>query len=170
MTLNYRKVLTGASVFVLTVAAFGVGVPNSAALAQTQPPALDAQSHMAPDHEKAGRWGMGMHTEGRIAFLKAELKITDAQSAQWNDFAEAMRANAKELADTFKSMHKDSDKPRTALDALEARQRFEEMRIKQGQRYLAAFTPLYDSLSPDQKKAADELMTPRREHHHHERG
>ena len=27
------------------------------------------------------------HTEGRIAFLKAELGVTDAQTSQWNAFA-----------------------------------------------------------------------------------
>ena len=45
-----------------------------------------------------GLYGMGMpfeHVEGRIAFLKAELKITDAQKPQWDAFADALRANAK---------------------------------------------------------------------------
>jgi hypothetical protein len=32
---------------------------------------------------------MAGHVEGRIAFLKTELKITEAQSPQWNQFAEA---------------------------------------------------------------------------------
>ena len=31
---------------------------------------------------------MGDHIEGRIAFLKAELKITDVQMLQWNAFAD----------------------------------------------------------------------------------
>lgn len=31
------------------------------------------------------------HVEGRIAFLKAELKITEAQNKPWNDFATALR-------------------------------------------------------------------------------
>jgi LTXXQ motif family protein len=42
-----------------------------------------------------GGMGMGMpfeHVEGRIAFLKAELKITDAQAPQWNAFAETLRS------------------------------------------------------------------------------
>src|SRR6516225_6346909 len=34
------------------------------------------------------------HVEGRLAFIKAELKITDAQAPQWNVFAEAVRRNA----------------------------------------------------------------------------
>lgn len=30
---------------------------------------------------------MGEHVEGRLAYLKAELKITEAQMPQWNAFA-----------------------------------------------------------------------------------
>src|SRR5690349_5937854 len=43
--------------------------------------------------------GMGMteRVEGRIAFLRAELKITDAQTSAWNSFADSLRANAQKL-------------------------------------------------------------------------
>jgi len=41
-----------------------------------------------------GMMGMADHVEGRIAFLKAELKITEAQTPQWNALAEALRSNA----------------------------------------------------------------------------
>lgn len=37
------------------------------------------------------------HVEGRLAFLRTELKITDAQQKLWSDFADALRANAKRL-------------------------------------------------------------------------
>jgi hypothetical protein len=37
---------------------------------------------------------MAEHIEGRLAFLKTELKITDAQLPLWNAFAQAMRDNA----------------------------------------------------------------------------
>jgi len=42
--------------------------------------------------------------EGRIAFLRTELKITDAQATAWNGFAEALRANAKKLGEVRASM------------------------------------------------------------------
>ena len=40
---------------------------------------------------------MAGHVEGRLAFLKTELKITDAQLPLWNAVAEAIRANAKSM-------------------------------------------------------------------------
>jgi hypothetical protein len=50
---------------------------------------------------QGGMRGMAMmaeHIEGRVAFLKTELKITDAQLPLWNAVADAMRANAKSMS------------------------------------------------------------------------
>src|SRR5262245_38756859 len=45
-----------------------------------------------------GKMGPGMaiidRVEGRIAFLRAELKITEAQASAWDAFAAALRTNA----------------------------------------------------------------------------
>ena len=71
--------------------------PLSAALVAASPvaaqPASDPHDHSSPAPRPSGgmmgmmgMMGMGGHTEGRIAFLKAELKITDAQTPQWNAF------------------------------------------------------------------------------------
>ena len=46
--------------------------------------------------------GMSMmagHVEGRLAFLKTELKITDAQLPLWNAVAAAIRANGKSVSE-----------------------------------------------------------------------
>src|SRR3990172_5256881 len=37
--------------------------------------------------------------EGRIAFLRAEIKIGEPQTQAWTGFADALRANAKKLAE-----------------------------------------------------------------------
>ena len=42
--------------------------------------------------------------EGRIAFLRAELKITESQMSAWNAFADALRANAKWLGEVRAAM------------------------------------------------------------------
>jgi len=107
------------------------------------------------------------HIEGRIAFLKAELKITDAQAPQFDKVAQAMRDSAKERAQAFAQFRGDRDKPQTAIERLETRARFEQMRSQEGERFLAAFRPLYQSLSDDQKKSADELLA--RPRHFHRR-
>jgi LTXXQ motif family protein len=42
---------------------------------------------------------MAGHVEGRLAFLKTELKITDAQLPLWNAVAVAIRASAKSVGE-----------------------------------------------------------------------
>src|SRR6516225_7680455 len=60
---------------------------------------------MMPMMEMMGR-GMAAidPIEGPIAFLRAELNITEAQASAWNAFADAMRTNAKKLAEVRASM------------------------------------------------------------------
>src|SRR5271169_5757362 len=59
-------------------------------------------------HDDVGPLWMSMmpfeHIEGRIAFLKAELAITDTQLPQWNAFADALRAGAKGMQETMSKM------------------------------------------------------------------
>jgi len=110
--------------------------------------------------------GVGMATidrvEGRIAFLRAELKITDAQNAAWNAFADALRANARSLGEIRSSIMSGmagSAQPslveRFALQEKWLAARLEGVRaIKSPLVYLMA------ALSDDQKKVADELLAP----------
>ncbi|HZT52177.1 MAG TPA: Spy/CpxP family protein refolding chaperone [Stellaceae bacterium] len=101
------------------------------------------------------------HIEGRIAYLKAELKITPAQEAQFDKLAQAMRQNDAERRRAFEQARTDRGQARpNAMQLLERRARFSAMRAQQTERTLAAFRPLYDSLSPDQKKVADDLAMP----------
>jgi hypothetical protein len=44
------------------------------------------------------------HLEGRLAFLKTELKITEAQTPQWTAYADALRANAKRMGQLMTEM------------------------------------------------------------------
>jgi hypothetical protein len=156
-----RKTALPALALVAALAGAGglaaLGAPDADAQATTAaPPAQDRPEH----HFDPAR-----HVEGRIAFLKAELKITPAQEAQFERVAEAMRANAKDSAQLHEQFRADRDKPQSAVERLEARVKFGEMHTQHEQRFLAAFKPLYDSLSDDQKKAADELLSVRRHHH-----
>ena len=74
--------------------------------------------------------GMADHTEGRIAFLRRELKITDAQMPQWNAFAEALRANARRMSGMHETMMQGGmmnhgNAPMSAPDRLDRMERLE---------------------------------------------
>jgi periplasmic protein CpxP/Spy len=127
----------------------------------------DAQSQQtqqqpAPRADRAA-FDPGRHIEGRIAYLKTELKITDAQGPLFDAVADAMRDNAKAIHDTFQSLRGDRSQPQTALSRMEARAKFTQLRADGEAKMLAAFRPLYQALSPDQQKSADEMF----EHHGH---
>jgi hypothetical protein len=112
-----------------------------------------------------GGMGMGMgmamtdHIEGRVAFLKAELKITDAQSSSWNAFADALRANAKALVDIRQSF---LAKPVAArgnfAETLDFQERWLAARLDGTRAMKTAFTALSPTLSDEQKKTADDLL------------
>ena len=98
------------------------------------------------------------YTEGRLAFLKAYLAITDQQKAAWEAYAGALKANLegiKGIRDTkMKAMQTKSPTGRldahiAALEAMAAT--LKELR--------PATTALYTALSDEQKKKADELLS-----------
>lgn len=111
-------------------------------------------------HQSGGDMGMAMvdRVEGRIAFLRAELKITDEQSAAWNAFADALRANAKSLGEMRSSMM--AGMSGSLVDRLSLQEKWLAARLEGTRAIKAALTSLVGVLSDDQKKAADELLAP----------
>jgi hypothetical protein len=110
-----------------------------------------------------GMGGMAMidHVEGRIAFLRTELKITDAQSSAWNAFADALRANAKGLAEVRASMMPQTGAaPQTLLDRLALQEKWLAARLEGTRAIKSALTNLVGTFSDEQKKTADELLAP----------
>ena len=91
----------------------------------------------------------GQLVEGRIAFLKAQLKIAPAQEAEWQRVKAAMRENAKMLDQTITTARQNRSNM-GAVQRLELREQFAKVRVDNDTRLLAAFKPLYASLSPEQ--------------------
>jgi hypothetical protein len=112
-----------------------------------------------------GRWGRGSdmmleRVEGRLAFMKAELKITDAQTAPWNAFADAVRAAAKQHNERMKAILAGDDRSKPLPDRLDAQEQFLGARLEQIKLIKASLKGVYAVLSDDQKKEADEMIIP----------
>jgi len=136
------------------------------ALAQTAP--APANSTAAPSevrHHAVERMMPGQLVEGRIAFLKAQLKITPAQEAQWQQVEAAMRENAKTLDQTITTARQNHGNM-GAVQRLELREQFAKVRVDNDARLLAAFKPLYASLSPEQQQMANQLVGAHHHWHH----
>ena len=96
--------------------------------------------------------------EGRIAFLKAELQITDAQITLWNAFAEALRSGRQHLIEARKLLTT-GDKTNSPSD-LEQYERHLMERLEATKSARGAFERLYPALDDGQKQVANELLIP----------
>ena len=136
------------------------------ALALTAP--APANSTAAPSevrHHAVERMMPGQLVEGRIAFLKAQLKITSAQEAQWQQVEAEMRENAKTLDQTITTARQNRSNM-NAVQRLESREQFAKVRVDNDARLVAAFKPLYASLSPEQQQMANQLVGAYHPRHH----
>lgn len=102
-----------------------------------------------------GQWGTGHRLEGRIASLKAELKISPRQEKLWGALADALRADAQTVPGEMMATAAAANLP----ERLAADEKLMGDRLSSLRRYKAAVDPLYAALSETQKKAADQLLT-----------
>jgi hypothetical protein len=109
--------------------------------------------------------GMARRAEQHLAALKTQLKITDAQTKEWDSYAAAVRDAAKGMSDHFAAMR---ERMRTATlqQRLELHEAMLAIHLEQLRKTKQALTALYAVLSDDQKKIADSAtMGPTGRHH-----
>jgi hypothetical protein len=92
--------------------------------------------------------------EQEITQLRDRLHITPAQQQQFDAFAEILRQNAQAL-DAL--MHEKNPKA-NAVEDMRFYLQFTEAQAEGLKRLLPAFQALYDSLTDQQKRAADSVM------------
>lgn len=93
--------------------------------------------------------------KGRIAFLKAELEITDAQKKVWDAYAETIKMHPQSMHQMMQTVFD----AKTPVARLDAHITVMESRIATLKEVKPALAKLYDALSAEQKKKADELLT-----------
>ena len=135
------------------------GAAAAPALAQMGPPPSedDAGPTMGPGRD----WPKpSERVEARIAYVKAALKITDAQQPQFDALAEVMRRHATQMDARFAQMRDQRGRGQsmTAIERLEQRRAFMSQGAEMLNEMLAAAKPLYAALDADQKKIADDLV------------
>ena len=109
--------------------------------------------------------GMGhaamMHSvpmmEGRLAYIKADLEIADAQMAAWDAYANAVRAQHATMEGMRAEMMKAKESG-SALQRLDARIKALESKLDSIKALKPVTEGLYAVLSDEQKKKADQLL------------
>lgn len=139
--------------------------------------AMSAPSYAEPQGSGRGwgmphmqGWGMGMRghdqdwmlgrVEGRLAFMKAELKITDAQAGPWNAFADSVRTAAKLHNHRMQGMFSGDDQSKPLPDRIEQNEQFMSARLDQIKLIKASLKSLYAVLTDEQKQEANDMMIP----------
>ena len=111
------------------------------------------------------RWGpamcsaMASHLEGRLAYSKAELKITEAQESLWKAYAAAARDNAKTMVGHCTAIMSQRGTSTVSLpERLEEHEQLLGSQLDAIRAMNKALKPLYAALGDDQKKTADQLF------------
>lgn len=122
-------------------------------------------------------WGMGMgmwgrgpgsrgadwmldRIEGRLAFLKTELKITEPQTTAWNQLADTIRTAAKHHNERMKTVFSGDQKSKPLPDRIDAQEQFISIRLDEIKQIKGSLKTLYGVLSEAQKKEADDMAIP----------
>jgi LTXXQ motif family protein len=113
----------------------------------------------AGDGGMHGRAGRAIdHVEGRLAFIKAEVAITEAQLPQWNAFADAVRAQAKAMNEMHGAAMGQAAAARTLPERLELQSKELAAHLAAVNQLKAALDPLYAALTAEQKQVAEEVI------------
>lgn len=99
----------------------------------------------------------GPMIEGHLAYIKAELAITDAETSAWTGYANAVKGRAAAMQDAHKAMM-DAMTAGSALERLDARTRALQMLLDSMKALRPATEALYNTLNDEQKKKADPLL------------
>lgn len=100
---------------------------------------------------------MAQHVEQRIANLKARLKITDAQAAQWDAYAAALRDAAKAMA-AQRTETREKARAATFPERVALHEAMLASHLEQLRKVKTAAAALYAVLADEQKKIADSAM------------
>lgn len=102
--------------------------------------------------------GMSTHAEGRVAFLRAELGITEAQKAVWDAYAAALKKNLASMQAGQQGMMSVMA-AKTPVERLDAQVAQMESRATALKELKAPVAALYAALSSEQRAKASQLLT-----------
>jgi len=95
--------------------------------------------------------------EGRLAYVKTALSITDEQAAAWKAYEDASRANVQSMQAAHQTMIT-AMQSGSAIDRMQAHITLMQARLDALKALKPATEALYKALTPEQQKKADTLL------------
>jgi predicted nucleic acid-binding Zn-ribbon protein len=99
------------------------------------------------------------YAAGRLAFLKAELGITDAQKSAWDAYAAALQKNFENMQAMHTAMSQSFESEKTPVERLDLRISAMQTRLAALNEMKPALGALYATFSDEQKKKANDILT-----------
>lgn len=101
---------------------------------------------------------MAGHIDGRLAYIKAELKITQAQEPLWSAYAAAARDNGNAMLARCTTMMSQSSASISVPDRLDQNEQLMAAQLDAVRAMNKALKPLYAALDDSQKQRADQTL------------
>lgn len=101
---------------------------------------------------------MAGHVDGRLAYIKAELKITDAQESLWNAYADAARTSSGTMLARCTTMMSRRGSTISVPDRLDQNEQLLAAQLDAVRAMNKALKPLYAALNDSQKQRADQIL------------
>jgi hypothetical protein len=95
--------------------------------------------------------------EGRLAYAKALLGITDSEAAAWKAYEDVSRANVRSLEAAQRAMI-DAERMGSAIDRMHAQTAMMQAQLDARKALLPATEALYKALTPEQQDRADAIL------------
>jgi Spy/CpxP family protein refolding chaperone len=105
-----------------------------------------------------GQWDLKAMVEGRLAYVKTALGITDDEAAAWKAYEDASRANVQSMQAAHQTMIT-AMQSGSAIDRMQAHITMMQARLDALKALKPATEALYKALTPEQQKKADTLLS-----------
>ncbi len=144
-----------------TLSALGVTTMLAAPVAALAQPAPQSAPPPRTESEAAtSSSGFASRVQQHISQLRTELRITPAQDAQWNQFAQVMQQNAQNMQEALEQRGAQLNTMNAAQD-MQSYAHLAAVHAEDMQHLSAAFQSLYDSMTPEQRQNADNVFRKR---------
>jgi periplasmic protein CpxP/Spy len=152
---NHLGALAVAAVLALPGAALAQSQAPASASPEVEKPATASSSPLA-GHPVAGKTAQE-RVEQRIKELYSQLRITPAERPQWDQFAQVMRDNARDMDQAWlqRVNHVES---MNAVQNMQSYEQIAEQHAQHVQKLVPAFQNVYNVMSEQQKQLADQVF------------
>ena len=107
---------------------------------------------------------MEERVENHIKQLHAQLHITPAEQPQWDQFAQVMRENARDMDQAF-TQRAQQYPTMNAMQNMQSYEQMAEAHVQHLQKLVPAFDNLYNAMPEQQKKLTDQVFRANAERH-----